>query len=365
MPTPKLLDFESLLKPIPGDRPSGEDLKWDPVYEQIRKARKPDGDKKGLEDGETQINPPEWNVVIDLAEDALTHRTKDLMLAAYLTEALINQHGSAGFRDGLHLLNGLLDKFWDSVYPRIPEGGDLGPRLAPMLWCADVDRGGRFPLLIRDVVGLIPGPAKVVFSCNYQQACFPVKGANEKEEAFANRKRDGEERFKLFDAAKKDVTREVVQNAVDDLTDALQGVSRLNDILQLRFKLQAPFINPLSESVETCLSIVKKILDERFPSVGAAPTPGSETNPGHGAPAETPVAAGAIRSREDAFNRLAEVANFLQKVEPHSPVSYLLQRALKWGRMPFHELLEELLKDATVRGQVTELLGIKPPEPKK
>lgn len=378
MPTPKLLDMESLLKPIPGDRPSGEDLKWDQIYEQIRKARKPEGDKKGLKDGETLVVPPEWNVVIDLAKDALTHRTKDLMLAAYLTEALINQHGSAGFRDGLQLLNGLLDKFWDSAYPQIvypkpPEGGsstpplapNLEPRLAPMLWCTDEDRGGRFPLLIRDVVRLIPSPTKVVFSWNYHQACFPVKGANEKEEAFANRKRDGEERLKAFDAAKKDVTREVVQNAIDDLTVALIEVSRLGDILQDRFKRQAPAIGPLRESVESCLSIVKKILDETFPAVLTPPTPNSETSSGKGASTETSVAAGAIRSREDAFNRLAEVATFLQKIEPHSPVSYLLQRALKWGRMPFNELLEELLKDANVRGQVTDLLGIKPSEPKK
>lgn len=73
------------------------------------------------------------------------------------------------------------------------------------------------------------------------------------------------------------------------------------------------------------------------------------------------MAAGAISSRQDAFNRLEAIANYLRQVEPHSPVSYLVQRAVNWGRMPFEDLLQELLKDTAVRAQVGELLGIKPP----
>src|SRR5690606_1799350 len=53
------------------------------------------------------------------------------------------------------------------------------------------------------------------------------------------------------------------------------------------------------------------------------------------------TATGAIQNRRDALKRLADVADFFQKTEPHSPVAYLVQRSVKWGNMP----LESWLKD--------------------
>lgn len=72
------------------------------------------------------------------------------MLAAWLTEALMNQHGFAGCRDGFKLLNEFLEQFWDSVYPQVPDDGDLEIRLAPLVWCSIADRGGKLPLLLRE-----------------------------------------------------------------------------------------------------------------------------------------------------------------------------------------------------------------------
>jgi len=36
-----------------------------------------------------------------------------------------------------------------------------------------------------------------------------------------------------------------------------------------------------------------------------------------------------------------------------------VERAVLWSKMPFEELLRELVKDAGARGQIGELLGIK------
>jgi type VI secretion system protein ImpA len=57
--------------------------------------------------------------------------------------------------------------------------------------------------------------------------------------------------------------------------------------------------------------------------------------------------------------RLAEVAVYFRQAEPHSPVSYLVERASSWARMSFEELLAELVKDSGTRDQIGELLGIK------
>ena len=67
---------------------------------------------------------------------------------------------------------------------------------------------------------------------------------------------------------------------------------------------------------------------------------------------------GAIRSRQDALKRLSDVAEFFRQTEPHSPVSYLVQRAVKWGNMPLSDWLQEVIKDETVLGTLRETLGV-------
>ena len=69
--------------------------------------------------------------VIRLSTDALTNKTKDLQLAAWLTEALLKQKGFGGLRDGLALCYGLVEKFWETVYPEL-EDGDAQARGAPL-----------------------------------------------------------------------------------------------------------------------------------------------------------------------------------------------------------------------------------------
>lgn len=67
---------------------------------------------------------------------------------------------------------------------------------------------------------------------------------------------------------------------------------------------------------------------------------------------------GPIRNRAEALKRLAEIAAFFQRTEPHSPVYYLIQRAVKWGNMPFETWLQDVVKDENVLNQIKETLGI-------
>ena len=72
--------------------------------------------------------------------------------------------------------------------------------------------------------------------------------------------------------------------------------------------------------------------------------------------------AAAVRTREDAFRALLQVADYFKRTEPHSPVAYSLEQAVRWGRMPLPELLTELIPEQAAREQVFKVVGIKPPE---
>lgn len=69
---------------------------------------------------------------------------------------------------------------------------------------------------------------------------------------------------------------------------------------------------------------------------------------------------GALQSRAEAYQLLAIAADFLLNTEPHSPVPYLVKRAMAWGEMPLGQLLGELVPDTSGLASIQTLLGMKP-----
>src|SRR5580658_3891935 len=126
---------EELLLPIPGDNPSGVNLYSTPLFEEVREARRQDDTgPQGL--WEHDIKTADYDLVIRLTTKALATQTKDLFLASWLAEALLNKQGFPGLNDGLNLMRGLIEQFWDTLYPEV-EDGDAEFRASPLLWFGD------------------------------------------------------------------------------------------------------------------------------------------------------------------------------------------------------------------------------------
>ena len=82
------------------------------------------------------------------------------------------------------------------------------------------------------------------------------------------------------------------------------------------------------------------------------------------APVDAQGAAGvptAPRTRAEALRQLQLVADFFRRTEPHSPVAYLADKAIKWGEMPLHRWLGEVVKDPASMAHLQELLGLSAP----
>lgn len=50
-------------------------------------------------------------------------------------------------------------------------------------------------------------------------------------------------------------------------------------------------------------------------------------------------------NRDAAFRQLRQLADYFRTSEPHSPVAYLIEKAIRWGYMPLPELLNEMLTE--------------------
>ena len=144
MATPTVLDVEPLLVPIAGDNPSGRNLFYEPQYDELREARRVEDDTlQG--DWKRKAKTADWDRVVELGSNLLKRLTKDLQIAAWMTEALARKRGLPGLRDGLILVRELQERFWDTYYPNI-EDGDLESRSGPFLFLNNA-----LPLVIRSV----------------------------------------------------------------------------------------------------------------------------------------------------------------------------------------------------------------------
>jgi type VI secretion system protein ImpA len=127
-------EMESLLHPIREDLPTGPPIRFDPIFDRLREARREDDQSLPMGVWEQSPKRADWAQTAALCEVTLRQYAKDLQVAAWLTEAWTFQHGFEGLLRGLLLVEGLLVRFWDTVHPQVDEDGDPWSRVAPLEW---------------------------------------------------------------------------------------------------------------------------------------------------------------------------------------------------------------------------------------
>ena len=356
-----ILDLERLLNPIAADNPCGESLRWDPVWDELSQLRKTWKDPLDA----SADKAPEWGRVVDVATKVLATRTKDLLIAGWLTEALVRVSGFAGFRDGLRLIHGFVDRFWEGLHP-LPEDQDLSNRAAPFAWLTSHDGGARMPVALREIP-LAPSPGGPTLNWNFWHLRrVAPQGKDEKEDSFKRRTVEAEQKRLLFDGAVDTSPISFYQTLLADMDACLAEIDLLAVTLDERLGDHAPGWGELRNSIGEIRVFVYGVLKRRGGLIETVATPqveeGAMTTNAAGGPAANN---GPIRSRAEAVARLDEAARFFSQTEPHSPVAHLIRRAVRWAGMSFEDVLAELIKDDKLVKQIGETLGIVSSPPAK
>lgn len=358
-PTPPVVDLAALLAPLPGDNPVGENLQYSGVYDEIREARRAD-DTLAKGDWEHEPKAAEWPKVIELCTAALLAQTKDIQIAGWLVEALVQIHGFIGLRDGLKLMRGLHEQFWDSFYPEADEGNldgranalsAMDTRLEIPLKSAPLTKsGGEIDY------SYIQWEESTKFDIPENLDSLDTESFNRftalKEEAEAANKTTAE----AFRKAKDATRRAFYEATFANLNDCWNEFQALDKVMDEKFGKQTPGLGTLKKSLDSIRTLVEKLVKEKRilepdPVLDGSGNLAAGDGQGSGQ-------SGTLQGRAQALRQLAEVAQYFQRAEPHSPVAYLVQRAIKWGHMPLELWLEEVIKDGAVLGHLKETLGI-------
>jgi type VI secretion system protein ImpA len=363
MATPPVLDLTLLLQPIAGASPAGQDLRQDKtpasLYLRVKDARSAarTAERTVASEGGESAQPtaaPDWDVVQSLALEVLTQKSKDLEILAWLCEAMVRLQGFAGLRDCFHVAAGLIETMWDALYPLPDEEGVAG-RVAPFTGLNGEEGDGTLIAPISAVAitqGMSSGPYatwQYMQAIEIEKIVDPEKKARRLESA-------GAVALDTIRRVAVETPQEFVQATREDLQQALQQFERLGKAFDARCADQAPPTANIRNALQVCLDALQVLA----PAEGAAPAAADAA--GGGQPAAASKGPGGKVTRDEAFRQLLEVANFFRRAEPHSPVSYALEQAVRWGRMPLPDLLSELIPDSGARDFYFKLAGIKPPE---
>ena len=361
---PPVVDLDLIFQPIPGENPAGESLRYSGIYDEMREARRAD---ENLAQGEwqTELKIADFPKVLNLGIDALTVKSKDLQIAAWTCEALVKLHGFAGFRDGLKILAGLQENFWETLYPEIDDG-DQESRANAIAW---VDTQ------VSETIKSAPYTGVAGYSYtdwqDSQRFDFPEgsdTGNNDEAQRIRKLKEQAEtERRVTGDLWRKEIgqtRRAAVESVNSIIEESWQALNELNRVIEEKFdRNQAPALSTVKKSLEDVETQVKMLLTaKRAEEPDALDEEVGEEGEGAAGGTEGGVRKGAIQTRRDALSRLGDIADYFKRTEPHSPVSYLVQKAVKWGEMPLELWLQEVIKDQSVLFQVRETLGVSPPE---
>jgi len=110
---PFVLELERLLAPVPGDAPTGEMLRYEGTYDSLQEARSADNPTLPQGIWERGLKKANWNEVYSICFEALENRSKDLQIATWMLESLLHLYGFEGVREGLKLIKGMVENFWD------------------------------------------------------------------------------------------------------------------------------------------------------------------------------------------------------------------------------------------------------------
>jgi type VI secretion system protein ImpA len=326
---------EGLLNPIPGDNPSGKSLRYDPVYDKIREARREE-DVLPQGDWSREVKKADYPLVIKLATDALSTKSKDLQVAAWLTEALLFKEQLPGLREGLDLLRGLLENFWDTLYPELEED-DLEFRSAPIAWVGSkLDSAVRRLPLTKNKLDFFKYQESRRVGYEADAASSESKTAA-RAAAIAEKQCTAEE----FDEAVRATGDAFYEKLAANITAAQESIQSLETLTDSKFGREAPNFSNLRTALEELQDMVKQY---HHPASEAEETPPEENAESVSEQTEAPASAGAPAAkkravtaepadRDDAMQRLALVAHFLRHENPRNPVPYLLLRAMRWGEL--------------------------------
>src|SRR5580658_9472289 len=277
---------EDILAPIPGENPSGIDLRYDNkllIHDKIKDARRQDDDL-AQGDWQTERKTANFPLVVKLAQDSLATVSKDLQLSAWLTEALLQTERFGGLRQGIELTHRLMTEFWDTIYPVI-EDGDRELRARPLSWL-----GSMLDVPLRSAPIVNAGYSWFLWSDSRKVGYEDQVKTDKDRKARSTMIDNGKIAPEVFDKAFAETPKAFYLQAEKDLDGSIEALANLEKYCDEVFEDDSPAFGKLKTGLTEVRHTIHQLLEKKREK---------EPDPVEAEP-EVEVAAGGSEAGEDA-----------------------------------------------------------------
>ena len=368
------LDFDRLLKPITANDPFGEDLRFDlsldSPYQRIKDARaKARAIERRLDHGDDANDSPRpnWRTVLELAPKIIAERSKDLEVAAYLIEALAREQGFPGLEQGFRLVQELIQKYWEGLFP-VPDSEGPEGRIIHISGLNGIDGDGT---LIRPIqsIPITAGQSVRPLSCADVKQAQQMSTLSPAEQQ--RRIAEGAPSAAMLEQAVAETPRAFFIARLEEIQHCLHEYDRMCAAIDTHCAGGSSHTSNIRNTLEMVAETIRYIArlpkhPEDFSVTAPTGVPVAESEPTNRS-AATPARESSdsrphgIQSRDEALQTLLTVAEFFRRTEPHSPLSYAAEQLVRWGRLPLPDLLNELIPDNASRDYFFTLVGMELP----
>ena len=330
-----MISIEELLTPISPDKPCGDDCSLSPDFLQLETLLRSKQETMLAKEAD-KAEEPNWSEIEEVCLRLLSY-SKHLHVAVVLSLAWLQSRGLPGFHAGTTLLRGLLEHYWEPVYPLLDPEDSNDPTERLNIISALTRPAGTLGDSLKFIVRLRQAP--VVYARDQAITTSDIIKA-ESNTPNARSLADTKNAISAANPAQTQAIFEALDGILDDVREIEAALGR---VTEPQFHQSWKYLSDTLEDIKRRLS--------RYATQAASPAPAHEKATAMSQPSEERTsggisAANGIDTREDVIRALDLICGYYSRHEPSSPIPLLLQRAQRLVNKDFMEIIKDLSPDS-------------------
>lgn len=372
------MDLRSASEPLPDLEGAGENLRYDRVYDLIKDARTEEDASLSMGIWERELKRADWNEVERLCTDALNTRSKDLQIAAWLCESWCHLYSWNGFESSFEYMSAFCSHFWAICYPELDADDDdaLEHRIRILDWFLEALTQSVLFLPVVPDTSINPQALDLAIWLSAVNLDLVMRRSGVGE-AMRDAEVDGQVTLARYRSLLKQAPTDYLIMVSEHTRQIQTKVQALENVLRETCNGQEPIFSKLREHLteverlcafglegrssqpvkETPVEPQPSSTSEVFQEVESAPV---ERAP---EPVQTEITAQegdtevAVASKQDAYQAIGDLANYLMDLDPHSPGPYLAQLVASWSDKSLPQILDDAAHGTTQGHQILKMLA--------